>query len=231
MSGDRDLALKFADHAAKAFVQGPADRRITATSRSLVALARYAPDRALATPDRPDARRIEKIYRHYARGEALAARGDGAGVKREADAVAALAVEASAAAENGSTQIAGIAAKVLAGRAALLRGEPVLAAGYYAEAAAAQEKAFPVRKNFDPPPWWYPVRRSTAAAWLQAGRYADAEREAKASLADWPADALALRVLSRAEAKQGKAKAAREHLAQARRVWRGDLDKLAINLT
>jgi hypothetical protein len=109
MSGDGELALKFADHAAKAFDKGPADRRVTATSRSLVALARYAPDRALSVPERADDKRIQKIYRHYARGEALAARGDAAGVRREADAVATLGAEASAAAENGSVQIAGIA--------------------------------------------------------------------------------------------------------------------------
>ncbi|MGH6909638.1 MAG: hypothetical protein ACREE0_10740, partial [Phenylobacterium sp.] len=217
--------------AGKAFNQGPADRRVTAASRSLVALGRYAPDRALAVPERPDDKRIQKIYRHYARGEALAFRGDAIGVKREADAVSALGVEASAATENGAVQIAGIAAKVLAGRAAMLQGQPAQAADLYAQAAAAQEKAFPVLKNFDPPPWWYPVRRSTAAAYLKAGRYADAEREAKASLVDWPQDALALRVLSQAERKLGHAKAADDHLAEARRVWEGDLRKVPIDLT
>ena len=231
MSGDRDLALKFADHAGRAFAQAPQDRRVTAASRSLVALGRYAPDRALAVPETPGDRRIQKIYRHYARGEALASRGDAAGVQREADAVTALGVEASAATENGNVQIASIAGKVLAGRAAMLQGEPARAAGLYAEAAAAQEKAFPVLKNFDPPPWWYPVRRSTAAAWLKAGRYADAEREAKASLADWPQDALALRVLSQAELKLGRSKAAKDHLAEARRAWHGDLREVPINLT
>jgi tetratricopeptide (TPR) repeat protein len=231
MSGDRDLALKFADHAGRAFTQAPQDRRVTAASRSLVALGRYAPDRALAVPETPNDKRIQKIYRHYARGEALASRGDAAGVQREADAVTALGVEASAATENGNVQIANIAGKVLAGRAAMLQGEPARAAGLYAEAAAAQEKAFPVLKNFDPPPWWYPVRRSTAAAWLKAGRYADAEREAKASLADWPQDALALRVLGQAELKLGRSKAAKDHLAEARRAWRGDLREVPINLT
>jgi len=231
MSGDRDLALKFADHAGKAFARSPVDRRVTAASRSLVALARYAPERALAVPEKVDDARIQKIYRHYARGEAFAARGDAAGVTREAGAVTALGAAASSAAENGNVQIAGIAGKVLAGRAAMLRGEPLQAAEFYARAAAAQEKAFPVLKNFDPPPWWYPVRRSTAAAWLKAGRYADAEREARASLADWPQDALALRVLGQAEARQGKAKASQGHLAEARRAWRGKLGKTPIGLT
>jgi len=174
---------------------------------------------------------ILKIYRRYARGEALAARGDAAGVQREADAVAALGGVAMKANEAGSARIADIAGRVLAGRAAMLRGEPAKAAELYAAAAAAQERYYPVLKSFDPPPWWYPVRRSTAAAYLKAGRYADAEREAQASLADWPQDALALRVLSLAEAKQGKSKAAAGHLAEARRVWEGDLGSVPINLT
>jgi predicted Zn-dependent protease len=101
----------------------------------------------------------------------------------------------------------------------------------YAQAAATQEKAFPVDKNFDPPPWWYPARRSLAAADLKAGKPTDAAREAKASLADWPQDALALRILGRAESRLGDRKAAGAHLAQARRAWRGDLEKVPLDLT
>jgi predicted Zn-dependent protease len=75
------------------------------------------------------------------------------------------------------------------------------------------------------------VRRSLAAADLAAGKPADAAREAKTSLKDWPDDALALRVLSQAEARAGDAKAAADHMAQARKVWRGDLSKMAMALT
>jgi predicted Zn-dependent protease len=90
---------------------------------------------------------------------------------------------------------------------------------------------FPFAKNFDPPPWWYPVRRSLAAAHLKAGRYDAAEKEASASLADWPRDALALRILAQAEARQGKSAAAKVHAAQARREWRGDLARTPIDLS
>jgi hypothetical protein len=95
----------------------------------------------------------------------------------------------------------------------MLCGDANQAAVIFARTAIAQEKAFPVPKNFDPPPWWYPVRRSLAAAQLKAGRYAEAERAAHASLADWPQDALALRILSEAEARQGRRGAARDHRA------------------
>lgn len=91
--------------------------------------------------------------------------------------------------------------------------------------------AFPVPRNFDPPPWWYPVRRSLAAAQLKAGRYAEAERAAHASLAEWPQDALALRILSEAEARQGRRGAARDHRAEARNGWRGgDVQAVPLDL-
>jgi tetratricopeptide (TPR) repeat protein len=248
MAGDGRLALKYADHAAVAFPASfdhgvvampagsarpanPIERRTTASARSLVAYGRYAPDRALTLADAAGDPRIVRTYRHYARGEAFAARGDAAGVQREADAVGALAAEAGKANEPGTVDIAAIAGDVLAGRAALLTHRPGKAAEAFARAAQRQEKAFPVFDNFDPPPWWYPVRRSLAAADLAAGKTDDAMREAKASLAAWPQDALALRVLSAAETKQGDAAAAKQHMAQAARAWRGDLAKVPLDLT
>jgi tetratricopeptide (TPR) repeat protein len=231
MAGDRGLALKYADHAAVGFAKSDVERRTTAQARSLVALGRFAPDRALALTEAPGDLRILKIYRHYARGEAYAAKGDAGAVGREAEAIAALGGEAAKAAETGNVQVAEIAAGVLAGRATMLAGHPDQAAFFFAKAAIAQEKAFPVPKNFDPPPWWYPVRRSLAAAQLKAGRYAEAERAAHASLAEWPQDALALRILADAEAAQGRAGAAKDHRDEARRHWRGDLAKAPLELT
>lgn len=246
MAGDAKLSLKYADHADVAF---PADnhsvaippgvtrsmtsveQRTTADARGLVAYGRYAPARVLAMADPASDPRIVRIYRHYARGEAYAAQGDAAGVRREAEQLSALEAEAQKANETGAVDVASIAADVLAGRAALLARDPDKAAEAFARAAARQEKAYPVAKNFDPPPWWYPVRRSLAAADLAAGKPADAIREAKASLTGWPDDALALRVLSEAEAKQGDAAGAARDLAQAKKVWRGDLAKVPMALT
>ena len=247
MSGDAKLALKYADHADVAFPLGdktavalPAgltrsesapDRRVTATSKALVAYGRYEPSKALTLKDEPGDRLIVKVYRHYARGEAFASRGDAAGVRVEADAIAALMPEATKANELGTVSIGGIASDVLAGRAAILEHQPDKAVAFFAKAAANQDKTYPANKNFDPPPWWYPVRRSLAAADLAAGKPEDAAREARASLKDWPDDALALRVLGQAEAKQGHAAEAAKTLAEAKRVWRGDLAKLSIDLT
>lgn len=244
MSGDGKLAVKYADHADGAFpadtkimlplglsrVERGQDRRTTVNARSLVAYGRYAPARALALKDAPDDPRFVRIYRHYAKGEALAAEGDAAGVRREADAVLRLLIESLKAGETGNTDTASIAADVLNGRASLLAHDPAKAVDFFARASARQEKVYPVARNFDPPPWWYPVRRSLAAADLAAGRSDDAAREARASLAGWPEDGLALKVLAEAEAKQGHAEAAGKDLAQAKRVWRGDLAKVPLDL-
>ena len=248
MAGDGRLALKYADHADIAFPAGrddfkvaiptgvtrsvtPAEQRTTASARALVAYGRYAPDRALKLADAPGDMLVVRVYRAYAKGEAYAAKGDAAGVRREADAVAALGGEALKANQSGTANIAVVAGQVLAGRAALLMNDPAKAAEHFGQGAAKQEAFFPVSRNFDPPPWWYPVRRSLAAADLAAGKPADAAREAKASLKDWPDDALALRVLSDAEAKLGDAAAAKAHAEAARRAWRGDLAKTPLALT
>ena len=247
MAGDAKLALKYAEHADVAFpksadtavvmlpsgltrVERGPDRRTTVDARSLVALGRYAPARALALPENPADPRFLRIYRGYAKGEALAAEGDAPGVRREADRLLALVVESVKAGESGNADTASIAADVLGGRAAMLARDPAKAETFFARAAARQEKVYPVARNFDPPPWWYPVRRSLAAAELAAGRPDEAARDASASLAGWPQDALALKVLAGAEAKQGHAAAAQGHLAQAKRVWRGDLGKTPLDL-
>ncbi|MBS0331905.1 MAG: hypothetical protein JSS35_04000 [Proteobacteria bacterium] len=248
MAGDSKLALKYADHAAVAFpesgdrfptmipagltrVEKPADRRATVNARSLVAYGRYAPAKILATVDAPADPRIVRIYRNYAKGEALAAQGDAAGVRREANILLGLLIEALKAGETGNQEVASIAADVLNGRAELLSSHPQQAAVFFARATARQDEVYPVAKAFDPPPWWYPVRRSLAAANLAAGKPADAIREARASLADWPDDALALRILSQAEARQGDAAGAARDMAQAKKVWRGDLAKTPLALT
>ena len=248
MAGDGRLALKYADHAAVAFpasfdhgnvalppglarAEVTATRRNIAEARAFVAYGRYAPARAEALADAPGDPRIIRIYRHYAKGEAMAAKGDAAGVRREADQGTALFDDSVKAGESGNADVAGIAADVLAGRAALLAHDPAKAQEAFARAAARQEKAYPFAKNFDPPPWWYPVRRSLAAANLAAGKTDDAIREAQASLAAWPQDALALRILSQAEAKQGRAADAARHMAEARKAWRGDLARTPLALT
>lgn len=226
MAGDRRLALKYADHAPVAFPAGSAaDRRATALGRSYVAYARFAPARALAIPEAGNDQGYLAIMRHYARGEAFAGGGDARAVLGEAAAIRAVTPLAT---EVGSPTMLAIAASVLEGRAAMLQAKPEEAAKAYEAAAKLQEKAYAT--NFDPPPWWYPVRRSLAAADLKAGRAADAAREATASLAIWPADPLALAVLAQAEARLGKPADARDHGGAAKRAWRGEAARPGLDL-
>jgi tetratricopeptide (TPR) repeat protein len=163
--------------------------------------------------------------RHYGRGEALASRGDAAGVRAEIKAVHDLPMRNVPAPH---VTMAALAQQVLEGRALMLSNDPKKAARVFDKAARQQVEAF--RDSFDPPPWWYPIRRSVAAAELKAGKARNAEADARESLKGWPDDPLALRVLAEAERAQGRAAQADADLARARKLWQGDLDKVSVDL-
>jgi tetratricopeptide (TPR) repeat protein len=112
-----------------------------------------------------------------------------------------------------------LATAVLQGRAAMLQGRPDAAIEAFEPAAKLQEKVY--ANAWDPPPWWYPIRRSLAAAELKAGRPAEAAKDARATLTRWPGDGLALQVLADAEVKLGKTAEAADHRARAKLAWRG----------
>ena len=197
MANDAALALKYADHAPVAFPKGsnPLLRSVI-LARTEIAYGRFAPEKALALPEPGPDEAIHRIYWHYTRGEALASRGDAAGVLRESKGVQAVKATSQ---DWGAEELKAVASGVLAGRAAMLGGDAKRAAELYAQAAEVQERAF--GSVVDPPPWWYPVRRSVAAAWLKAGDPDKAAAAARASLAKWPGDRIATRVLEEAEGK------------------------------
>ena len=120
---------------------------------------------------------------HYARGEALARRGNAVGVRAEAAAIKAGTGKLSD--EDGSRQaqqLTMIARNVLMGRAAMLEKRPADAAVSFEQAAEVQEgQGFSMLT--DPPGWYYPVRRDLAEALLATGDRAAAKREAEAALA------------------------------------------------
>lgn len=211
MSGDGELALRYAEHAARAYPESGAKKRFDPTPRTFVALARYAPDRMLALPvskrDEPEFR----AYQAYGRGEALLQKGDAAGARIE------LGKLRNAAGDDPEYRIA---QAVLEGRLAMAEGNARAAMARFSKGAALQEEEFGT--FMDPPAWWYPVRRSLAAAHLKAGDYMKAESEALASLKTWKHDPLALWVLGKAQAGQGRVEDAAATLARARTLWRGD---------
>ena len=229
MAGDGALAVKFADDAKAAFPPGGRANIDYIFPRVMSAYGRYAPERALALPEPKASDRYAVAMWRYARGEALAAKGDAKAVLEESRQIgAALARNPDAKDKGGddtSLSVARIAQQVLKGRAEMLDGRPADAARTFAGAAAMQEK---FKWGMDPPPWWYPVRRSLAAADLKAGRDADALREATASLKAWPGDGLALKVRALAEQQLGQEAAAKADEAAAQAAWHGALSGVSI---
>jgi hypothetical protein len=211
MSGDGALALKFADDAPVAL---PKNTYVAA--RAMVAYGRYAPDKALALPP-PAIGDYPKVMWRYARGEAYAAKGDVGGLHGEAAALAAL-LQSMPKLNSFEADQAKLARQVLDGRIAMLEGRPADAARTFRDAAVAQEKA---GWGSDPPPWWYPVRRSLAAAELKLGKPADAAKDARKSLDAWPQDGLTLQVLGGAQTALGQAADAQRSQAESQKWWRG----------
>jgi hypothetical protein len=174
-------------------------------------------------------RALSRMMWHYARGETYARRQDAAKVADEASGIAGLlAGPPGRALDPESEALAQIAQHVLEGRAAMLRGRPADAAIAYRAAMNAQSNP-PLA--FDPPPFWYGVRRSLAAAMLAAGDPEGAERQLNALFATWPDDPLGLLLFSRAETALGHPAEAAEYLARARRLWAsGDIDSMSLAL-
>ncbi len=124
---------------------------------------------------------LSNALRHYARGEAMARRGDAGGVRQEAKAIAGILASDQSAGLGSKTAeaLVKVTQHVLDGRAAMLAGDPKAAADAYFKGMQAQAAA-----NFssDPPLFWYPVRRSYAAALLAAGDLARAREHLHATL-------------------------------------------------
>ena len=166
-------------------------------------------------PDLPHARAMW----HYARGRALAARGDTAGA---ATALAGLRqaaddpVLASARLEfNPSRAVLGIAAEVLAGHVAEARGD-VDGAIHHLEEAARQEDALVYG---EPPEWTVPVRQELGLVLLRARRAADAERVFREDLERFPENGWSLHGLAEALRAQGKSGEADAVTARFRKIW------------
>jgi tetratricopeptide (TPR) repeat protein len=216
MSGDRALALKFADHLHRAFAEKDfaKDGMSYDEGRRYIIYARYDPARMLALPE-PAAEGPETLsFYHYARGEAFAAQGDAKSLGVEVEKI------------SGDDRTMKIARAVLTGRIAMLQHRFTDAAQAFEQAAAEQDGYSP--HSWDPPPWWYPVHRSAAAAWLADGQFAKAAEAAQKSLVAWPFDPMALQVLARAEDALGHHDDARRYNAQAIGLWMGDIAKVNV---
>jgi tetratricopeptide (TPR) repeat protein len=223
MAGDAPSGLFLADHMLKSY-----DDKGTGWGAFSRAHAWYAygqlgdPDKVLALPAPMAKAAYLRVAWRYARGEAMFRKRDAAGLRTE---LAALRREQSAV---DMTQGKGmmktyralveIPDLVLEGRLATLQDRPSAAAYAFAKAARMQDGAW---LGQDPPLWWYPIRRSLAAAYLKQGDLTRARAAAQAALKLRPKDPTSLFVLAQIEAKAGNTAEAAKDMAAAKAGWVG----------
>jgi tetratricopeptide (TPR) repeat protein len=166
----------------------------------------------------------------YAKGEAAARRGDAPGVRAEAAAIAVAPADLKTLGELAprARAMVEVARLVLTGRAAMLEGRFAEAEAAYRNAAEIQETRLGELR--DPPAWWYPVRRSLAAALEAQGKPAAAAAEARKAMVRWPFDPVSLDILADSERRVGQADDARRQLAYARANWTGDVSGMPLAL-
>ena len=165
---------------------------------------------------------------HYARAEAAARTGDVQGVQAEAKEVA-ISHDDVAKFGDSAAQVQAMvdtARLVLAGRVAMLQKRWSDAEADYRKAADIQDAKLGTFD--DPPTWWYPVRRSVAAALLAKGDPTAAEVEVNQALSHWPLDPQSLRILADCQQALGHVEEAKHQIALARTNWIGDAVALPI---
>lgn len=188
-----------------------------------------APETILALPDPGNTIPYVKAIWLYARGVALAARGDFAGATKAAEAIETLEHTSDFKLLKESNvpvqEVLHIARTVVLARVAQARGNKIAAVTRFERAAELQD-ALPYT---EPPYWYYPIRQSLAAALLQAGRYAEAERQFQRALARAPANGWSYYGLAQLHKARGNAAAARKAEADLEKTWIGDRKLLQIS--
>ncbi len=143
-------------------------------------------DEILTEPQpRADLAFSNAIWR-YARGIALANKGDIRGAKAEQAALVPLKANEKVMKLDGSdypaSQLLAIADNLLLGEIALASGDSTTAVAKFTAAVASQD-ALPYT---EPPFWYYPTRQSLGAALLKAGKAAEAEAVYRKDLEVYP---------------------------------------------
>ena len=184
---------------------------------ALVQFGRW--DEILAEPMPDAALEYSTAITHYARGTALARKGDVAGARAERARLVPL---------RDTTQIVfldtndypavtllQIADHLLQGDIALAAKQPAAAIGHF-EAAVALQDSLPY---MEPPFWYYPTRQSLGEALLAAGRAADAEAVYRKDLEQYPHNGWSLFGLVQSLEAQGKSTEAADTLIMFGHVW------------
>ena len=188
-----------------------------------------APETILALPDPGDTIPYVKAIWLYARGVALAARGDFAGAAKAANAIETLERTSDFKLLKESNvpvqEVLHIARTVVLARVAQAQGSTRAAIARFERAAELQD-ALPYT---EPPYWYYPIRQSLAAALLQDGRYTEAERQFQRALARAPASGWSYYGLAELYKARGNAAAAKKAEADLAKTWIGDRKLLQVS--
>lgn len=165
-------------------------------------------DDVLAASEPPETQPYDRAIWHYARARAFAAKGDAAAAAAEANLLEKLAdSEGVKSVDNPAfpaTPTLAVARHIAQASVAAARGEHERRIERLRQAVEA-EHALPY---MEPSFWWYPTRQTLAAALLELGRAAEAEREFRADLAEFPRNGWSLFGLSAALRAQQKSEAA-----------------------
>ncbi|MCT7378654.1 tetratricopeptide repeat protein [Chelativorans salis] len=179
------------------------------------------PDTILALADPGDRFPFVKGYWHYARGVALAFKGDLEAASAEADAVGRLIDEADLSGLEDqylpATDVLGIARHVVEARIAGARSDYAAAEQHLTEAIRLQDGI----SYMEPPLWYYPVRQTLGAVLLQQGRADEAVAAFEKALAESPRNGWALWGLLKAKAAAGSEDAS-EAEAAFKKAWLGN---------
>ena len=187
------------------------------------------PETILALPDPGDAIPYVKAMWLYVRGVALVANRDFAGATAAASAIETIerTADFKLLKDSGipAQEVLRIARTVILARVAQARGDYRTAIIRFERAAALQDAL----AYTEPPYWYYPIRQSLAAALLQAGRYAEAERQFQRALSRAPANGWSYYGLAELHKSRGDGSAARKAEADLARTWIGDRKLLQIS--
>jgi len=177
-------------------------------------------DAILASPEPAEDLLHARGVWHYARGRALAAKGDVSGAEAELERLREMASHPDLAGVrlefNTSDAVLGLASEVLAGHVARAEGDLAGAAANLREAARREDEMV----YGEPPDWTVPVRHDLGEVLLEAGRAEEAERAFREDLDRFPNNGWALHGLARALEAQGRADEAREAMAEFEEAWR-----------
>jgi tetratricopeptide (TPR) repeat protein len=177
-------------------------------------------DEILAAPEPPASLPIARAMRLYARGVALAAKGQTKEARAEQAAFETARAALPAEAIFGNNTGAGIlqvAADLLEGEIAYREGKVEAGLKALRQAAAAED----LLRYDEPPDWILPIRHALGAALLQAGKHAEAETVFRDDLKRLPDNGWSLFGLGRALRLQGKETEAAEIEARFKDIWAG----------